>query len=409
MDLGRPLIGLRNTRTHSPAPQGAASRPSAIICSHFFTTGPANELEDFLRPRTSILVSVFHPFYFSKLRHTFGTIYRGGSPEKTLAVRTLPRFGFLNYLRDFAVSLTTPLRLKRRFDLFIGSNPLNAFAGVLLRRLGFARRVVFYKIDYVPLRFSNSVLNSLYGWIDRKCATDADWTWNLAEAMLRERRKQGIKSDNQIIVPIGCHFERIRRPSLTKIDRSKLVYMGSLRKGQGIELALDTFPTVLEKLPQAQLVIVGSGPLQQILKARVKELGLSQHVSFTGEVQDHQQVEQILTTCGIGLATYQPLPESFTYFTEPGKVKVYLACGLPVIITAVPEIAEEVRKRGAGMVIDYNSDNLLAAVVMLARNEQSYALARDSALSFASEFTWERVFTRAFAAMSSNVARFDNL
>ena len=403
------MIGLRNIGTHSSAPKGATTRPSAMICSHFFTTGPANELEDFLRTRTSILVSVFHPFYFSKLRHTFGTIYLGGSPEKTLAIRTLPRFGFLNYLRDFAVSLTMPLRLKSRFDLFVGSNPLNAFAGVLLRRLGFARRVVFYKIDYVPLRFSNSILNTLYGWIDRRCATNADWTWNLAEAMLRERRKQGIRSDNQLVVPIGCHFERIRRPSLTEINRSKLVYMGSLRRGQGIELALDTFPMVLEKLPQAQLVIVGSGPLQEMLKGKVKELGLSQQVTFTGEVPDHQQLEQILTTCGIGLATYQPLPESYTYFTEPGKVKVYLACGLPVIITGVPEIAEEVKKRGAGMVIDYDSDNLAAAVMMLARNERSYASARDSAISFASEFTWESVFTRAFASMSSNVARFESL
>lgn len=300
-----------------------------------------------------------------------------------------------------------PLRLKRRFDLFVGSDPLNALAGVLLRHMGFAREVVFYKIDYVPARFSNPILNLLYEWIDRKSAREANWTWNLAEAMIRERKKQGIKSDNQLVVPIGCHFERITRPSTTEVNRSRLVYMGSLRRGQGIELAVDTFPTVLEKLPQAQLVIVGSGPLQGLLKSRVSELGLNRRVSFTGEVRDHQQLEKILTTCGIGLATYEPLPESYTYFTEPGKVKVYLACGLPVIITGVPEIAETVKKRGAGMVIDYNSDSLVEAVMMLAHNERAYASARDSAISFASEFTWEDVFTRAFAAMSSNATRFE--
>src|SRR5881396_2842273 len=161
--------------------------------------------------------------------------------------------------------------------------------------------------------------------------------------------------------------------------------MGSLRRGQGIELA-----------------IVGSGPLQGTLKEKVRELGLNQQVSFTGEVPDHQELERILTTCGIGLATYEPLPESYTYFTEPGKVKVYLACGLPVIITEVPEIAEEVKKRGAGMVIDYDQDNLVAAVTTLARSESGYTAARDSAISFASEFTWENVFTRALSSMSSD-------
>ena len=295
-----------------------------------------------------------------------------------------------------------PLRLRHRFDLFVGSNPLNALAGVLVRRMGFARQVVFYKIDYVPMRFTNPIVNRLYDWIDRKAARESDWTWNLAEAMIRERKKQGIGSDNQLVVPIGCHFERIKRPSLAEVNRTKLVYMGSLRRGQGIELAIDTFPSVLEKLPQAHLVIVGSGPLQGMLKEKVRELGLNQQVSFTGEVPDHQQVERILTTCGIGLATYEPLPESYTYFTEPGKVKVYLACGLPVIMTGVPEIAAEVKRRGAGMVIDYDSDNLVSAVTRLARSDPGYTAARDSAISFASEFTWENVFTRAFASMSSN-------
>jgi glycosyltransferase involved in cell wall biosynthesis len=296
-----------------------------------------------------------------------------------------------------------PLRLKRRFDLYFGSDPLNAFAGIILRRMGFARRVIFYKIDYVPSRFSNPILNALYSWIDRKSASDADWTWNLAEAMIRARRKQGIRVDNQLVVPIGCHFERISRPSLDEVNRSKLVYMGSLRRGQGIELVVDTFRAVLEKLSEAELVIVGSGPLQESLREKVTELGLNRQVSFIGEVPDHRQVEHILTTCGIGLATYEPLPDSYTYFTEPGKVKVYLACGLPVIITGVPEISGEVKKRGAGMVIGYDSDDLAAAVMTLARNKQSYASARDSAISFAAEFTWESVFTRAFQSMSSDI------
>ncbi|SRR6266581_1757027 len=34
-----------------------------------------------------------------------------------------------------------PLRLKRRLDLYFGSDPLNTFAGIILHRIGFARRV----------------------------------------------------------------------------------------------------------------------------------------------------------------------------------------------------------------------------------------------------------------------------
>src|SRR6266705_786081 len=375
------------------------SKLSVITCSNFFTTGPANALEQFLSSRTSFLACAFHPFYYSKLRHSFVNIYEDGFPLRTRYFRTLPRFGVLSYLRDYALSFMLPIFLRKKFDYFIGSNPLNALAGITLRKLGFVRKVIFYKIDYVPTRFTNPVLNFFYDQLDRISSELSDWTWNLAQPMISERVKRGFRLGPQLIVPIGSNFERIQRRPPSQVYRNRIVYMGSLRQGQGIQMAVEAFDKVRSILPHAEFVIVGTGPLAKELKKHVNKLGLDDFVTFKGEVPNHEEVEKILTTCGIGLATYEPSPNNFTRYTEPGKVKVYLACGLPVIITRVPEIANEIEARGAGIVSDYTIDGLASTIVKLIQDETTYMDARSAAIAFASQFTWDNVFDRAFNSM----------
>src|SRR4029077_10005677 len=123
---------------------------------------------------------------------------------------------------------------------------------------------------------------------------------------------------------------------------------------------------------------------------------------FLGYVQDHAQVEEILTTCGIGVAMYEPFEDSFIQFTEPGKIKVYMACGLPVITTRVPEIAGEIEERGAGFVIDYSPEQLVSTIANLASDESLYSSTRQSAIKFASEYSWTNIFDRTFSTMLTN-------
>jgi glycosyltransferase involved in cell wall biosynthesis len=274
-----------------------------------------------------------------------------------------------------------PIILRKKFDFFIGSNPLNALSGITLRKLGFVRKVVFYKIDYVPTRFASPILNLFYDKLDAVSSELSDWTWNLAQPMINERVKRGIHLGPQLIVPIGSNFDRIQRGHPSQVFRNRMVYMGSLRQGQGIQMAVEAFKKVRDILPNAEFVIIGSGPLEKELKRRVSKLGLDDFVTFTGEVLSHEEVEKILTTCGIGLAPYEPSPNNFTRYTEPGKVKVYLACGLPVVITRVPEIANELEARGAGFISDYTVDGLAATIVKLIQDEAAYMDARSAAIA----------------------------
>src|SRR5437879_7547497 len=176
--------------------------------------------------------------------------------------------------------------------------------------------------------------------------------------------------------------------------------MGSLRPNQGIELAISAFPRVKERFPDAELLIIGSGPMESDLRRLATQSNLKD-VVFAGQIPDHKDVEQRLSRCGIGLAPYEPTPSSYTPYTEPAKVKVYLACGLPVIITNVPEIARNIEDRGAGIVIDYSVPSFVNAVAKLIDNDNAYRAARKAAVRFASEYSWRNVFDQAFEQVFS--------
>src|SRR3989344_3727201 len=50
----------------------------------------------------------------------------------------------------------------RRYDLFIGLEAVNAIAGILLRKLGIVKTVVYYVSDYSPDRYKPKWVNDLY-------------------------------------------------------------------------------------------------------------------------------------------------------------------------------------------------------------------------------------------------------
>jgi glycosyltransferase involved in cell wall biosynthesis len=366
--------------------------------SHFAFTGHPLELQTFLIPRVSKLVFIGHPFTYAKEKRSYAKIY-----EESILVKQLdsPSFNmneFLTYLKDFFFTFYFIFKSKKRYDVFIGADPLNAFAGIILKKLELVNFVVFYVIDYVPVRFKNPVLNSVYRSIDTLCVYNADSTWNLTSAMANARECNGIRKNRtkQIAVPTGIHFDKNACLPIEQIKKTDLAFLSHLRGGQGIELILEALPAIVKVIPSARLVVIGTGPLEEYFRDEVKKRNLTNNVMFLGFIENHDEIEKIISKCGVGLAPYVPDPNSFTWYADPGKPKVYLGCGIPVVITRVPEVALEIEKEGAGIAIKYDKDELVDAVVKLLTNDDFYRQCRLKALEFASKYSWDDVFYEAF-------------
>jgi len=373
---------------------------NVALVTHVFATGPSQELEEYLKSKVNTLMFIGHPFSYAKETRSFYRVYEDGKLTRARAGITLKLPEPFSYLKDFIYTLAWTVKIRTCYDIFIGVDPLNCFAGILLNKIKKTRKVILYTIDYVPKRFNSESLNWLYHQLDSYCVVHCSQVWNLSPRMAEERERKGVLNDDkQIVVPIGVNFARIRHLPIEEINRNCLVYLGHLREGQGLELIIRALPKIVKKIPHIKLLIIGTGQLENELKNMAKELGVSKNVEFKGFIEDHRDVEKILSKCAVGLAVYEPDPDSITQYTDPSKPKQYMACGLPVIITRVPWIAKKIEENAMGVVVNYSATELSDAVIKLLNDDELYAICRENALKFASELDWEKIFGDALSKL----------
>lgn len=372
---------------------------NVVIASHIFATGPALELEQYLYPKVKTLLFIGHPFSYTKDISSFKRYYLNGQ-----LVENYKAFGWrlpeaLLYIKDALYTFFWVLLQKEHIDLFIGSDNFLSFMGLILKRVGKVNDVILYTIDYVPKRFSNPILNNLYHFFDKQCLMNCKVVWNVSEKIAEAREKlDGLDKSKcvpQLVVPLGIWYDRVIRFSSNKKDENTIVFMGHILEKQGLDVVIESIPLIAQKIPKIKLVIVGTGPYENKLKKIVKTLKINKQVKFLGYVKDHREVEKILSHSTIAVATYKPDPESFTYFADPGKIKNYLAAGLPIFLTLVPSIAKVLEKRKCAIICDYNEDDVADKIVDLFKNRKKLNLYSINARKFAKDFDWNNIFAKA--------------
>jgi glycosyltransferase involved in cell wall biosynthesis len=224
--------------------------------------------------------------------------------------------------------------------------------------------------------------------------------------MQEGRREKKVNIDRcapSIVVPMGVDLSRIKLLAIEKIERHTIVYMGAFLEKQGIQLVLQVMPEIIKYVPKLKFIIIGVGEYESEIKKLIKELNLENYVELKGYIEDHVELEKILCNCAVGMATYRIDEFSFSYYADPGKVKVYLGCGLPVIITKFPLIAYEIEERKAGFAIQYDGNQLREALLKLLTDDELYSLMRNNAIAMSKQYNWYDICKNALEASGYSV------
>lgn len=310
-------------------------------------------------------------------------------------------------LRDFFSVIFIALTQKKNYDLFIGLEAINVLAGIILKKLGRVKTVIYYVSDYSPNRFSKSgkkLFNILYLRFDRFCVLHADFTWDVSSAMQEGRLKNGLNSEKKyrvIHVPNGLFPSQIRSLPISKRTPNSLVYLGTLEPDFGVELAIKAFRQVKRKNPKAILRIIGGGKELLVLKRLVRKLKLEKSVIFYGFVEDNNEAARIVRTSCIGLAPYRAFPESIRWYGDAGKVRQYLASGLPVVTTHVPPLGRDIVKQGAGIMTKDTVKDFSDGIMRLLSDHTLYARLTSAAEKLSKDNTWENAYSKALRDMKN--------
>jgi len=147
---------------------------------------------------------------------------------------------------------------------------------------------------------------------------------------------------------------RIRAEIGLRSDSSVVACVGSLKEVKGQKYLLQAAPAILAEVPNAQLLIIGDGPLQSALRDLAVTLGIVDKVCFAGSRED---VRAILPA--IDILVSPSLSESFSI-----SILETMAAEKPVVATEVGGIPELVEDRRTGLLVPPENPSAIAQAVV---------------------------------------------
>ena len=160
-----------------------------------------------------------------------------------------------------------------------------------------------------------------------------------------EARREGFSDIQIAMIPNGVDTRRFKPSGGYAHARSRIVCVGRLISGKGVDILIDAFAQLQREGICLQLDVVGAGPEHEALVKKAVDMGCAGEVVFHGEVAD---VERFFdTTC----VFVQPsLSEGMS-----NVIVEAMSCGLPVIATRTGAATDIIQDSVNGLLVDVGS------------------------------------------------------
>ena len=196
-----------------------------------------------------------------------------------------------------------------------------------------------------------------------------------------------------MVVPLTRQTKRGRGRG-GQLCRRQGLRAAEVRPLQPLEPELDA------ELPHGRVLdVIGDGDQLPALRRQAARLGLAEAVRFHGIVADHREVERLLAEGSVAAAPYLAAESTFTRWADPGKLKAYLAAGLPIVLTDVPPNAQELSREAGAEIVGRTPDALAAGIERVLASPDAWRERRDRALAYVRRFDWPHLFSGLFVEL----------
>ncbi|MCD6163371.1 MAG: glycosyltransferase [candidate division Zixibacteria bacterium] len=178
----------------------------------------------------------------------------------------------------------------------------------------------------------------IHRWLVKKAINKADYA-TATSNMLANATKDLINDNKNIkVIPFGVDISHYK---FTVKSPDNITHIGTVRNllpKYGLAYLIKAFASLIKKYDNLKLTIVGDGYLRSSLELLVNELGINNHVIFTGFVA-HEKVVGYLKTFDIFIMP--SIGEGETFGVAAVEA---MAIGLPVVaskIGGLPEVIDD--------------------------------------------------------------------
>lgn len=190
------------------------------------------------------------------------------------------------------------------------------------------------------------------------------------------------------IIPNGVDTERFN-PGVKPLDKfpedkPKILFLGRLDPRKGLNHLLAAYPLIKKKIPEAILIVVGSGPSIERYKNSIPAK-LRDSVYFEGRVSA-DLIPRYYATC-----------DSYVSPATGGEVfgivlTEAMATGKPVVASNIPGYNDVIQDRVNGLLFDYkNPEDIADKVIQTLENKKLRNTLITNGRNFALGISWQNI------------------
>jgi len=316
-----------------------------------------------------------------------------------VAIRRLPSRldAFLHSL--WAYFHLSPLRGKH-YDVCIFGNPDNVLLPLILKKRGIVKSVIYDDWDFYPGFNRSWFFNNLTRFREHLCISNADVVISVGSLLSELRKSQG--AARTLIIPNGVNYPLFAKAQQKRPHPPTLIYTGRLDKDWGVDISIEGFALVHNKIPDARYLIIGynEGDYVNYLHDLVDRLELNECITFVGPKR-YEELPHYLAEADIGVALHRP--NELMKYAFPLKVIEYMAASLAIIGILVGETEKVILDSECGKCIPYSSEAFGNAVLDILSNNSTLSSYREHAKYYAKRYDWDTLFSNVLDVINSSV------
>jgi glycosyltransferase involved in cell wall biosynthesis len=147
-----------------------------------------------------------------------------------------------------------------------------------------------------------------------------------------------------------------------------VVWVGGFYPWHDLDLLLDSFAQVLQKQPNAKLVLAGDGPTQSSVLRAVLRNGLRHAVIMTGAIP-YLQVPELLSIADIAVVPSSPVTANQGGTGTPLKLFEYMAASKAIVASATEQATQVIRHGETGLLVEPGNSSAFAQAILRLLND----------------------------------------
>lgn len=173
-------------------------------------------------------------------------------------------------------------------------------------------------------------------------------------------------ADTDVFKP-DAGSENVRK-HLGLTNEPVVIWVGGFYPWHDLNLLVRSFALILQKRPDARLLLVGDGQMRSSVEEAVTKAGMRHAVIMTGALA-HSQVPEMLSIADVAVVPSAPVTAGRGGTGTPLKLFEYMAAGKGIVATALNEAAEVIQHGHNGLLVAAGDVDMFAEAILRLIND----------------------------------------